>query len=156
MENDHKIQIAFILCSLMIGAILFVMAIKSSDAVPVEYRSASPGFNWGWEFDYDVGMKNVGRFGGEPRPWPAKLTDDNMLLPLNQPLLYEGLEITYQGMSASDRFRLTIAIHNLDANVAYPLSYSVVEAKRGFMVADRQFQLEKISDVYLRLRSISQ
>jgi hypothetical protein len=72
-----------------------VWAISLSEAVPEKYRSASPGFGWSWPFDYEGAMWEAGRFGEASWPCPAKQTGNRIVLPLNQPLIFEGLEITY-------------------------------------------------------------
>ena len=135
------------------GLFLFGWMIVLADAVPVEYRNTSPGYSWKWDFDWEAGVKDGGRLGEEPWPWPAKQTDDTLMLPLNQPLLTEGLEITYRGKLGSGDFRLDVAIASLDAGVTYPRDFNEFEARQGFTIADRSFRLEKITPVYLRLRS---
>jgi len=124
-----------------------------SDTIPVEYRSASPGFGWGWEYDYELGVSEAGRLGAAPLPWPATVSGHQLLLPLNQPLLFQGVKMIYRGMVGSDRFRLDIGIEHLDPGVSYPHVFSVSEARRGLMVNDRQFVLETIKPHYLRLRA---
>jgi hypothetical protein len=122
-----------------------------SDAIPNEYRSASPGFNWGWEYDYEGAMRVPSKFGGEPWPWPAKKTGSRIILPLKQPLITEGLEITYQGMVDSNDFRLNVKIQNLDTRVTYPLIFSKSEARKGFFIDDKEFVLEKITPLYINI-----
>lgn len=156
MRSDRPIEIAAVAGILLAGMVLFVWTIVKSDAIPAEFRSASPGYGWSWDFDYEAAMQEAGRFGAEPWPWPATENGNRLVLPLNQPLLSEGLTITYQGMRRSGGFRLGIVIQRLDASVTYPLDFSVPEAKRGFAIADRRFTLEKITPRYLRLRSAVQ
>ena len=78
------------------------------------------------------------------------------MLPLNQPLLSDGLELTYRGMIESDGFELDMVIQRLDSSVTYPLNLAVMEARRGFTIADRHFTLEQITPLYLRLRASDQ
>ncbi|WP_319404857.1 hypothetical protein [uncultured Desulfosarcina sp.] len=151
MENHRPIEIAAIVGILLVGAGLFVWAILLSDAVPTEYRSASPGYNWGWSFDYETAMQNAGRLGEQPFPWPAREIANGLLLPLDQPLLSQGLKLTYRGMTDNGNFRLDIVIQGLDAGVTYAQDFDVAEARLGFMIADRRFTLEKITPRYLRL-----
>ncbi|HSO20800.1 MAG TPA: hypothetical protein VLT88_15155, partial [Desulfosarcina sp.] len=66
MRSVTTIEIAAIACTLAVGLLLFVWAVGSSGSIPVEYRSASPGFGWGWEYDYDLGVNQAGRFGEAP------------------------------------------------------------------------------------------
>lgn len=153
MRSDRPSEFAAVACILLAGGILFVWMIVLSDAVPTEYRSASPGFSWSWDFDYEAAMRDAGRQGEAAWPWPAKKTGNRLVLPLNQPLLFEGLVITYRGMMESGRFRLDIVIQSLDPSVTYPLDFGVPEAGHGFMAADRHFRLEKITPLYLRLQS---
>ena len=105
----------------------------------MEYRSASPWFHLGWEIDYERAMRDTGRYG--EKPWPC--TGSRIVLPLNQPLLAEGLGITYHGRVGSDGFRLDIVIRSLDTGVTYPQGFSAIEARKGFTIADLQFVLEK-------------
>ena len=156
MRNDRPIELVAIAGILLVGGFLFVWMIVLSDAVPAEYRSASPGFGWSWDFDYEDAILDAGRLGAEPWPWPAKETGNRLVLPLNQPLLSEGLEITYRGMKESDGFGLDMVIQRLDSSVTYPLNLAVMEARRGFTIADRHFTLEQITPLYLRLRASDQ
>lgn len=156
MSSDRPIEIAAVAGTLLTAGAMFVCMIVLSDSIPTEYRSASPGFGWSWDFDYDTAMRNAGRFGEKPWPWPAQETDNRLMLPLNQPLRSEGLKITYKGMIATGGFRLDIVIQSLDAGVIYPRDVDLVEARRGFTIADRHFTAEKITQRYLRLRSSSQ
>lgn len=156
MHSGNSIGIAAVAVALICGGILFVWAVMLSDAVPEEYRSASPGFGWSWSFDYEGAMRDAGRFGAEPWPWPAKETGNRLVLPLNQPLLSKGIELTYRGMVQSGKFKLDVVIHRLDSNVSYPRNLSVIEAKRGFKMGDRQFRLKKITPRYLRLCAVDQ
>jgi hypothetical protein len=48
-------------------------------------------------------------------------------------------------------FRLNIVIQNLDAGVNYPQDFSASEARKGFYIDDKQFVLEKITPLYIRL-----
>ena len=156
MRNVRPIEMAAVVGMLLAGGFLYVRMIMLSDAVPTEYRSASPGFGWSWDFDYEDAIRDTGRLGGEPWPWPAKETGNRLVLPLNQPLLSEGLKITYRGMMASGGFRLDVVIQRLDSSVTYPRELLVMEAKRGFTIADRRFALEQITPRYLRLRAADQ
>lgn len=155
MKNDLSIEIAALAGILMAGGFLFVLMIVQFDAVPTEYRSASPGFGWSWDFDYEDAMRNAGRLGERPWPWPAKKTGNRLVLPLNQPLNAEGLKITYRGMIESGSFRLDIVINSLDSSVTYPRDFVVVEAERGFIIADRRFELDNITPLYLRLHMLT-
>jgi hypothetical protein len=156
MESNRPIEIAAVVGILLVGIFLFVWIIIMADAVPTEYRSASPGFGWSWDFDYEAAMQDAGRYEAEPWPWPAKETGNRLVLPLKQPLLSEGLQMTYQGMKESGGFRLDIVIQRLDASVTYPREFGVQEARRGFTIADCQFTLEKITPLYLRLNAVAQ
>jgi hypothetical protein len=151
MRTVRPFDIALIASALIAGIFLFVRVWLLSDAVPIEYRSASPGFNWGWEYDYQGAMRDAGSFGEKPWPWSAKKTGSRIILPLNQPLVTEGLEITYQGMVGSMDFRLNIVIQSLDSGVNYPQDFSASEARKGFSIDDKQFVLEKITPLYIRL-----
>jgi hypothetical protein len=99
-------------------------------------------------------MREAGRLGAEPWPWPAKKTGNRLVLPLDQPLLSGGLAITYRGMMDSGHFRLDMVIQRLDSSVTYPLDLVVSEARQGFRLADRRFTLEQITPIYLRLRAV--
>jgi len=154
MSTIRPFEIAILACALAAGIFLFVRVCLLSDAVPMEYRSASPGFNWGWEIDYESAMRDTGRYGEKPWPWPARKSGSRIVLPLNQPLVAEGLEVTYQGMVGSDGFRLDIVIQSLDSGVTYPQEFSAIEARKGFSIADQQFVLEKITPRYLLLSSV--
>ena len=153
MKRHSTIEIAAIVCTLLVGGLLFIWGIALSDTVPMEYRSASPGFGWGWEYDYQLGVAEAGRYGAAPWPWPAKATGDDLLLTLGQPLQFEGLKLVYRGLSASDQFRLDVGIMHLDPNVAYPRHFAVTAARRGLMIDDRRFFLQTITPRYLRLRA---
>lgn len=153
MRSHRALEIAAVGCILVIAVFLFVWMIVLSDAVPTEYRSASPGFGWGWDFDYQTATHNAGRQGEAPWPWPAMVSGNRLVLPLNQPLLFQGVEITYRGMTKSGGFRLDVVIERLDPNVIYPLHFAVEKARQGFMAANRHFAMEKITPRYLRLRS---
>ena len=154
MRSKATIEIIGLGCVLSIGAALFIRAIMLSDTVPMEYRSASPGFGWGWEYDYESGVSKAGRLGETPLPWPATVSGHQLLLPLNQPLLFQGVKMIYRGMAESDRFQLDISIEHLDPDISYPQVFSVSEARRGLMVSDRQFVLLTIKPHYLRLQAI--
>jgi hypothetical protein len=156
MRSARPLEIAAFAGILLAGGFLFVWMIVLSDAVPAEYRSASPGFGWSWDFDYEAAMRDAGRLGAAPWPWPARNTGNRLLLPRNQPLVYEGLAITYRGMIKSDGFRLDVVIQSLDSGVTYPRDVSVMEARRGFTIADGHFTLEQITPRYLRLRAAGQ
>ena len=152
MRSEQTLKTAAAVCGLLVGAFLFVRAMGLSNAIPDEYRSASPGFGWAWDFDYALGVGEAGRFGEAPWPWPAQVSGDHLLLPLDQSLNSRGLKLTYQGMLAADRFRLDVGIVRLDPNTTYPQNFRVSEARRGLMIDDRRFVLESITPLYLRLR----
>ena len=152
MRNEQAPEIIVVCFLLAIGGYLFVRAIGLSASIPDEFRSASPGFGWAWDFDYATGMAEAGRFGEAPWPWPAQVSGEHLLLPLDQPLTSNKLKLTYQGMSADDRFRLAVVIQGLDPGVTYPQEFSVPEALRGLTIDDRRFVLESITPRYLRLR----
>ena len=153
MRSDNPIAIVVLTGILLAGGFLFVRMIVLSDAVPAEYRSTSPGFGWSWDFDYEAAMKDAGRPGAEPWPWLAKKTGNRLLLPLDQPLLFKGLKLTYRGMPYSASFQLDFVIQNLDPSFTYSRKISAREARRGFLIDDHPFALEKVSPLYLRLRS---
>ena len=153
MRDESTIEIVGLACALIMGALFFVGGISLSNTVPAEYRSASPGFGWSWDFDYASGMAEAGRFGEAPWPWPATAHGNHLLLPLDQPLVASGLKLAYQGMPTADRFRLDIGIQRLDPGTTYPQDFSVTEARRGFMIDDQQFALETITPRYLRLHA---
>jgi hypothetical protein len=156
MRSVRPIEMAAVVGMVLAGGVLYVWTIMLSDAVPTEYRSASPGFGWSWDFDYEDAIRDIGSLGGKPWPWPAKETGNRLVLPLNQPLLSKGLKITYRGMMAPGGFRLDVVIQRLDSSVTYPRELVVMEAKRGFTIADRRFALEQITPRYLRLRAADQ
>ena len=151
MNTIRPFELAVVFSSLTAGIYLFVHVWLLSDAIPIEYRSASPGFNWGWEYDYEGAMQGPRKFGGEPWPWPAKKTENRIILPLNQPLSTEGLEITFKGISGSEAFLLDIKLKSLDTEVTYPQQFSKSAARKGFYVDDMKFVLEKITPFYIHL-----
>ena len=114
MRSDRPIELAALAGILMAAGFLFAWMTVLSDAVPSEYRSASPGFGWSWDFDFEDAMRDAGRLGADPCPWPAKKTGSRLVLPIDQPLLSGGLEITYRGMMDSGGFRLDMVIQRLD------------------------------------------
>ncbi len=152
MRSDHPVAMASMVGLLLAGGGLFVWMVALSDAVPTEYRGASLGFGWSWSFDYEDAMQEAVRSEVAPWPWPAKETGNHLVLPLNQPLLSEGLEIIYRGRIKPGGFRLDVVIQALDSSIAYPRDLTVREAKQGFTLADRRFALEQITPYYLRLR----
>jgi hypothetical protein len=154
MYSGNLIEKAAVAGALIIGGILFVWSVMLSDSVPEEYRSASPGFGWSWSFNYEEAMRDAGKFGAEPWPWPAKETGNRLVLPLNQPLLSKGIVLVFRGKVPSGKFKMDVVINRLDPNVSYPRIFSVPEAKRGFTIGGRQFRLEKITPHYLRLSSV--
>lgn len=157
MPANRSAETAAVWITTVVGALLFGWAISQSDAVPTEYRSASPGFNWSWDFDYTTAVPDASRPAGDTRPWPAQPSGNRLMLPLGQSLLLsQGLQITFRGMTAADTFRLDVVIRDLDADTVYPHDVSVSDARSGFLLADRQFFLEKITTGYLRLRSAQQ
>ena len=151
MRTIHLFEIATIVSAVMAGIFLFVHVCLLSDSVPTEYRSTSPGFNWGWEYDYEGAMRNAGKFGGKPWPWPAQKTANRLILPLDQPLVTDGLKITYKGLVGAMDFRLHVAIQNLDNSVTYPYDFMTSEARKGFSIDNKQFVLENITPLYIRL-----
>ena len=152
MESDRPMETAAIAGVLLVGIFLFAWMVVQADAVPVEYRNTSPGYGWTWDFDWVTALRDAGKFGEEPWPWPAKETGGgHFVLPLNQPLVSKGLELTYRGILESGAFRLDVMVHSLDAKVAYPRDISEREARGGFMIADKNFRVEKITPRYLRL-----
>jgi hypothetical protein len=151
MNTIRPFELAVLFAVLIAGIYLFVRVCLLSDAIPNEYRSASPGFNWGWEYDYEGAIRDPGKFGGEPWPWPAKKTGTRIILPLNQPLLTDGLEITFKGMVGSEDFRLDIKLQSLDTGVTYPQRFSKSGARKGFFIDDKKFVLEKITPLYIHL-----
>jgi hypothetical protein len=153
MGSDHPIQVAIPIALVMIGAVFFATMMRLSETIPAEHRSASPGFGWSWDFDFEDAMATAGRLGERPFPWQATATGNSLLLPLNQPLWYKGLEITYRGRTESDKFSLNVMIRSLDPNVTYRRELDVIEAKRGFKIAGHRFALVKIAPLYIRLRS---
>lgn len=156
MRSKDTIGHTVVACALLAGVLLFIWSIRLSGTVPAEYRSASPGFGWAWDFDRAKGMGEADRFGEAPWPWPATVSGNRLLLPLHQPLAADGLKMTYQGMLGADRFRLDVAIEGLDPGVTYPQVFDVREAMNGLMIDDRRFVVETITPRYLRLRRIAQ
>ncbi|MEJ2659367.1 MAG: hypothetical protein P8Z73_01400, partial [Desulfobacteraceae bacterium] len=125
-----------------------------SGRVPVEYRSASPGFGWSWDFNYQDAILNGGRSGALPLPWQATETGDRLLLPLDQPLDAERLRITYRGKTEPGGFRLDVVIKRLDPDMVYQRDIVVKEAKRGFRIGGKSYLLEEITPLYIYLRSM--
>lgn len=153
MRSERTMEMAAVAGALLIGGFLFMRAVGLSGAIPDEFRSASPGFGWAWDFDYTSGMADAGRLGEAPWPWPAKASGGHLLLPLDQALNSNGLKLTYLGLTASDRFRLDVGIASLDSSVTYPQDFGVVEARQGMTIDGRRFFLESITPLYVRLRA---
>jgi hypothetical protein len=151
--THYQIKTTVLVSSLLAGGLFFFWMVVLSDAVPTEYRSTSPGFGWSWDFNYDMAMQDAGRLGEAPWPWPAEETGNRLVLPIGQPLLTKGMELTYQGRLGADRFRLDVIIQSLDSSFTYPRDFSVLEARRGFTIHNRSFTLDKISPLYISLRS---
>jgi hypothetical protein len=156
MQSDRSIEIKVIAGALIIGGLVFIWMLTFRDAIPFEYRNTSPGFGWSWDFDYETAMKEAGRSGAEPWPWPAKATGNRLVLPINQPLNFRGLEITYRGTPENGSFRLDVVIPGLDANFPYQRDLKIQKAEGGFTLAEHRFTLEKITSYYVRLRSTPQ
>jgi hypothetical protein len=154
MGNKHPIEIAIIVGLLLAGGVLFWVAMTLSQRVPVEYRSASPGFGWSWDFNYRDAVRNGGRSGASPLPWQAIEAGNRLLLPLDQPLDTERMRIIYRGKTAPGRFRLDIVIKRLDPDAVYQRDLVVKEAKRGFRIGDNAYLLEEITPLYAYLRSM--
>ena len=156
MQNNHSIEIKVLAGVLVIGGLVFIWMLAFRDAIPFEYRNTSPGFGWSWDFDYETAMKEAGRTGADPWPWPAKATGNRLVLPINQPLDFRGLEITYKGMPETGSFRLDVVIPGLDSKYPYQRNLEIQKAEGGFTLAERRFTLEKITSYYVRLRSTPQ
>lgn len=155
MADRRFIEIAVVVGVLAAGAFLFVRMITLADTVPAEYRSASPGFGWSWDFDYEAAMREAGRLGAAPWPWPAVMTGNRMVLPLGQTLSTGELEITYRGLVDADRFRLDVVVRNLDSRFPYPREFEVERARTGIRLGDRRFRLAKVTRLYLLMYSDS-
>jgi hypothetical protein len=153
VNRARQSEIAVITGALLAGIFMFAWVVTQADAVPAEYRNTSPGYGWTWDFDWMTALREAGDFGEDPWPWPATATNGQWVLPLGQTLVSGGLEITYRGMSDPGVFRLDIVVRSLDAEVAYPRTIGVRDARSGFMIADRRFQLANITPLYLRLLS---
>ncbi len=153
MPPNRTAETAAAWITTLVGALLFVWAFVQSDAIPTEYRSASPGFGWSWDFDYSTAVPDAGQTAANSRSWPAQHRGDRLVLPLGQPLVSQGLQITYRGLTAADTFWLDVVIRDLDADTVYPQNVSVSEARDGFNLAGSYFILEKITGDHLRLRS---
>ena len=152
MESGRPMETAAIAGALLAGIFLFAWMVVQADAVPAEYRNTSPGYGWSWDFDWVTALRDAGKFGEEPWPWPAKdAGGGHFVLPLNQPLVTGGLELTYRGILESGEFRLDVVVRSLDAKVAYPRDISGREAVEGFTITDQGFRAEKITPLYLRL-----
>lgn len=154
MGNKHPIETAIVVGLLFAGGVFFGVAMRLAERVPEEYRSASPGFSWSWDFNYEDAVLNGGRLGALPLPWLAIESGNRLLLPLDQPLDSKRLRITYRGKTGSGRFRLDIVIKSLDPNAVYQRDFIVDEAKRGFRIGDRSFRLEEITPLYIHLHSM--
>ncbi len=154
MSDHGNATHTLIAVTLLAGLLLFVWSIRAANTVPVEYRSASPGFGWSWDFDYASAVDDAGRFGAAPRPWAAVASGDRLLLPLDQPLRASGLKITYRGMPAIDRLRLDVAILRLDPDVTYHRDVDLREARQGMTIGDQRFVLIAVTPGYLRLRAV--
>ena len=155
MRSDRPLETLAVYGVMAAGAAAFVWAVVLAGTVPTEYRSASPGFGWGWEYDYELGVSEAGRLGAAPRPWPATVSGDRLLLPLNQPLVFQGLRLIYRGSGGPGRFRLDVVIRGLDPGVTYPNTYAEADAMHGLMIDDRRFVLETVTANYLRLRAVA-
>ena len=151
MNTIRPFELAVLFSCLTAGIYLYAQVWLLSDAIPNEFRSTSQGFNWGWEYDYEGAMQVPIDFGGERWPWPAKKTGNRIILPLNQPLITDGLEITFKGMVGSENFLLDIKLQSLDTGVSYPQRFSKSVAKKGFFLDDKKFVLEKITPRYVQL-----
>jgi hypothetical protein len=64
-----------------------------------------------------------------------------------------GLKIAYLGMTESGNFRLKVTIESLDHSTAYPIDLNLKEVKLGFMIVGHHFNMEKITPLYIHLRS---
>jgi hypothetical protein len=154
MERKQPIETAIIVGLLFAGGIFFWMATTLSGTVPEEYRSASPGFGWSWDFNSMDAIVNAGRLGELPLPWLATEIGSRLLLPLDQPLDSNRLRVTYRGRTVPGRFRLDVVIKRLDPDAVYPRDFSVEKARRGFRIADQSFILEEITPLYIHLHSV--
>jgi hypothetical protein len=153
MGNNRPIETAIIVGLLFAGGVLFWMAVTLSGTIPEEYRSASPGFGWSWDFNAQDAIGNAGRLGELPLPWKATEIGNRLLLPLDQPLDSKRLRLTYRGETEPGGFRLDVVIKHLDSKAVYSRKFKVAKAKRGFRLADQSFVLEEITPLYVRLRS---
>ena len=74
----------------------------------------------------------------------AMQTDDNYLLPLDQGLVIDGLEITYRGKSGPD-IMLDLVILALDKEYAYRYKIPLKSAKKGFLLSRHPFKVVSIN-----------
>lgn len=154
MRSNHSVEMTAVVGILLMGGFLFVWMIALGDTIPDEFRNTSPGYGWSWDFDYEAAMREAGRSGAEPWPWPPKASGNRLVLPQNQTLHFGGLEMTYRGMLDSGAFRLDVIIQSLDASFTYQKNFGIMEAKRGFTIAERRFALDKITPRYIRFHSV--
>ncbi|MCG6892162.1 MAG: hypothetical protein LJE65_01015 [Desulfobacteraceae bacterium] len=150
-QSDMWIAAGTIVAGLSLLGSLFAY----SDAVPLEYRNTSPGYGWSWDFDFEGAMRDSGRVGADPWPWPAARTGDRFVLPLGQPLQAGGLTMTYRGMTDAEHFRLEVVLQGLDPDRPYSREMNVERSRNGFSVGDLRFAMERITVKYLQLRSLS-
>ena len=151
MRSRRPFEIIGLISLLIVGGLLFVWMVVLKDAIPVEYREASPGFGWSWDFDYESAMHESGRSEVKAWPWPAQAMGNRLVLPRNQPLHFNGLKLTYRGMPEGGGFRLDVVILGLDPQYTYQHTVGFEDARQGFTLADRHFLLERITSRYLRL-----
>ena len=79
---------------------------------------------------------------------------NRIVLPLNQPINFEDLILTYKGKQGRS-ILLDVIIPELDPSVAYHHAIPVSEAKKEFYLASRRFKLTSSSYTLIRIKRLN-
>jgi hypothetical protein len=79
--------------------------------------------------------------------FPGRLT-----LKINERKPVGGVVLIYRGFEPGHRFRLDVMIPAMDAKAFYPRVFGISEARDGFKLADRRFELVSARETFLHLK----
>lgn len=106
--------------------------------------------------DYYAGVIHF-RKDTDTRSEPTPLTEgripfeNSLTLERNREIRLGSSIVVYRGLGGDGTFLLDLFIPTLDPDTPYPYRFSVSEARMGFNLADKRFQLVSARQDYLHL-----
>ena len=80
--------------------------------------------------------------------------EDKILILLNHEKIIGKAKLVYRGLAANSKFKIDVAILDLDPHAYYSYRLSIAEARKGFRLAGSQFKLISVRKSAIQIRHL--